>query len=1386
VHARAASIVETWLATRDLCHSLVGPRADRYLGGRSGTHWYPVAFAAKTFGCAISNYQASMRRPSTEGLESFRPSRGRIAVCCLGAASIRIMRGGEYESAVGPGKPLALAAYLAMAPDRRARRNHLVELLWGELEPASARHQLRNALFYLRGRLGDDFVLADDSFCALSPEAGLDVADFLDAIRRGQFEQALGSYAGAFLEGFASPGCREFEGWADIERAHLRSLALNAGESLCRGHLDAGRLSHARQAAARMVAIDPNAEVGRRLMLESVVASGDRLSAQVEAERLENWLREQERLPEAGTAVAIRLARDLTRAQDRNEGCRSSLVGELVGRESQFSELLAAWSGVGLGQAQFISVTGAAGIGKTRLLDDFARRLRTLRRRVVFVRAYAAEREVPFAFAAAFVHGLAQLPGAIAISKSAIPTLLDLNPRLQDQFPSEQLSHRPPRIDSATIVAVGELLAAVSDESPIAIVLDDAHWLDAESRSLLGAAIPRLESSPILIVSAARHPSSQLPLPPAAREIEVAPLRPADIHALISSIAVLPEYEVWPNELVQLLARASDGIPLEVLASLDRLVASGALVISDGTWKCSQVGRINLNDAAGGEAVSRLSETARRLAVGIAAVGLPVPRDALAQIAGGEAIATRELAALENAGFVWTSETSVQIAHDLIAERTLRGASAKERAEAEIAMGRALILRSERRLVERGIRLVVNDGDLDAASEAVADLVRARLKSMAPASTIAATLGRSVHEEIVQQLVRRLPIALRWRTQLRIAAGVAGFLVLSGTAIGALHARRTDRPAVLEIYEQLPGRERRGALLSLHPTDWFPEQPIRLRLGDARTDTLPKPRYGSDVLPGQERWAVEWNFGDRGGVDIRLDGPVGPIRRLTDSPADDTPVSWSPDGHYLAIETSRFDSLAHKRIGILDLATGQVRELTHDRLVQERPNWSHDGTRIAYTTHDFNSSLVDVCVTSVFGTGPTCWPQPTRAILIGWIGDQRLLLAEADSLTVLDLDTERATVVSGPVVSTQLAPNGDWIAYTKASVPGAVFVASATHPDVARRIIVDIGERRAVDMVWRREPAAEYLDTVAIVPSVDAVSLGVDYQLRAEGRTNEGASVAVRAPIWSSLTRDVATVDSAGLLTPHKPGVARISLSAGGWRTTSRSIVVVAARVPRVVLDEPWDSAFASRWHRFGQPLPRVLEHSEIGRAFLNNGDGDFFSGVYSSTAFNARDGLVIDAIVRTPITRSQWQMLILGFSRLDARAMSGWDHVTGYIPSDGTGLGCLIEYPRGEGGEALKEIGPPGDVGSHLARLRAMAKGLPTPVRVQVFPDGRCGIALDGTPIWVSPGAISNADSLNAVIEGNSVGTRILVGRVRISSGVSSDVDWRGCRGVCSPRAAK
>jgi DNA-binding SARP family transcriptional activator len=360
-----------------------------------------------------------------------------ISVAWVGALTLRTLgtiglyADEDASPILGPGKPLALLIYLAVTPGRRVSRDFLLHLLWSDLDPERARRALRQALFHLRRLLGEH-VLPGNEELLLMAELTTDRDAFLAAIERGELESAFDAYRGEFLPSFGVPGGVDFEQWADLERDRLCAAYLRCAELVVRRHLNHSRFREAQRCARAVRTHAPGAEAGWRLLLEVVCASNDFVSAAVEAGAVEQWAAAEGVKLEAATRSLIARARQVVPASGSSPD--STLVAELVGREREFAAITSACDTALSGHPCHIHITGAAGLGKTRLLRDVLARLRAAGTLVVEVRGAPGDRSIPYAFAADFALALASLPGARGVASAAAATLSALNPAVSSHL----------------------------------------------------------------------------------------------------------------------------------------------------------------------------------------------------------------------------------------------------------------------------------------------------------------------------------------------------------------------------------------------------------------------------------------------------------------------------------------------------------------------------------------------------------------------------------------------------------------------------------------------------------------------------------------------------------------------------------------------------------------------------------------------------------------------------------------------------------------------------------------------------------------------------------------------------------------------------------------
>jgi hypothetical protein len=471
---------------------------------------------------------------------------------------------------------------------------------------------------------------------------------------------------------------------------------------------------------------------------------------------------------------------------------------------------------------------------------------------------------------------------------------------------------------------------------------------------------------------------------------------------------------------------------------------------------------------------------------------------------------------------------------------------------------------------------------------------------------------------------------------------------------------------------------------------------------------------------------------------------------------------------------------------VFDTATGLARQITHGTAQDNLPTVSPDGTRIAFirAAQDTPPSL---CVTSIDGQHePECrliGGQPV-AWLLGWTGLDELALTTVGSgerpLVTYDWARDLRTEILGPYVfRPRLSPDRRWAAVS-ARINGVTGLRDMVVPLASpgnSRAVAGPGQRRDAVRWWQGAPDQSLLiDRLEFRDSVGTVLSGIGTRISVRAITAAGNEVPIRAPItWASSDSAIATVDSLGEVQVRSGGEFTVTASLGGWRTAHKTIRVIGT-APITVLRESWDSGWLQRWLPWGEPAPVVSTGPGAIRGLWSRGDGVYPSMVLSRDSFSVRDGLGIEMRISTSLTYAQHQRLkVLLLAGLDLRAFAQADQHKA-PPSVGTSESmCGIVFP----GEALwgaTRIALNGaipelmDLGPEATPLRT---GAWWTLRIQVLPDGRCGIAINHRVLRLSAEPIPVEATYHLWLGDESAGARLLHGPLQVWTGVRTDIRW-------------
>jgi adenylate cyclase len=422
----------------------------------------------------------------------------------------------------------------------------------------------------------------------------------------------------------------------------------------------------------------------------------------------------------AGPVPVFRLLRALETPR-RQRGLEAhGLASPLVGRDAELGGLLAAFDRVAGGQAEVVSVVGEAGVGKSRLLDEFLARLAAGGRlEHVTVRRVASSStgETTYGVVAAFFRegfgiapsdspdaardrlaaGLAAL-GAGAEERVRILTLAG---HVLGLARDPVVSHvDPEQLRRQFFLGMRAVLERRLAGGPVVLLVEDRHGADAASVDLLCAMADRLADRPLLLVVTSRPGAAPGALATGrARRtaVRLEPLPAGDSEALLRGLFG-DSAGALPAGMRELIVRRAGGNPFYVEEIVRGLIADGVLAQEGGRWTCRADAALeDVPVTVQGLILSRLDRLppdARLVAQEAAVVGPEFEGPLLARVSADATACERGLALLEAAGLVRSlpdpGPARYAFSHALVQEAIYQNLLLRRRTELHGRVGQAL------------------------------------------------------------------------------------------------------------------------------------------------------------------------------------------------------------------------------------------------------------------------------------------------------------------------------------------------------------------------------------------------------------------------------------------------------------------------------------------------------------------------------------------------------------------------------------------------------------------------------------------------------------------------------------------------------------------------
>lgn len=434
---------------------------------------------------------------------------------------------------LSPTKPhvFGAALYLGLRRGAAVHRSQLSALLWPDADDRVRGERLRWLLTQLR-RQGVAPPLRVAELGLGAADVHLDVDELVSA---PSVSAALAIAQGDILDGYAPQISDGYSRWLEDTRSSYRAIVVSALETWLGTNKRPTDPITVGAVARKILQLDPSHARAVKAASES-------------ATRSEGHVR------------------------GRTSNARPT---PLTGRGDILSRLLVGLTPNPTGHR--IGIAGPAGIGKSRILDEFSKSARAHGAQVARVHCNRGDFLRPHSLAAHLARTLTQLRGALGAEPNSIATIQ----RFLDNAKARLTAVTDADDRVAVVAALSDVIGAIGDDGPIVIAIDDAQWAEPASWSILShlfAALPAASGACIIAAhantteDAAKVFRQAFPTDCAVSEMSVdtlwlSPLSEEEIRLLCVTRA---EPRTVPPVILDTLARRAGGIPLVAEALVDR------------------------------------------------------------------------------------------------------------------------------------------------------------------------------------------------------------------------------------------------------------------------------------------------------------------------------------------------------------------------------------------------------------------------------------------------------------------------------------------------------------------------------------------------------------------------------------------------------------------------------------------------------------------------------------------------------------------------------------------------------------------------------------------------------------------------------------------------
>jgi DNA-binding SARP family transcriptional activator len=410
--------------------------------------------------------------------------------------------------------PRTILFYLA-SRGTLVSREQLLNLFWEDIPPTKARGNLRGALSRIRSEIpNSDLLIHHNDLVGLDAESiSVDQQDFIayhdsfgnkpwiipadETIPGKIFQPMLRAanlwHGSQFMEGIDLPDTRSLDSWWQQTNLHLTNLRSRLCSRICDHYRASGQFEKALTFARTALENDNLDEDVHLRVLVLLVDMGRYQEARQYYSSIVKLLSDE--LDTQPSQQLVSVYRQIqqrtfsTRHPSQPEWrLRASVHTPFVGRQAEFDKLQTV-----LEQGGGTVISGESGIGKTRMVQEFCE-LFASDRRIFITHCRPSEINLPYQPIIEILRNQISTSDWQDISNIWTEPLALILPELLPKYSSPNppsLSGDPEYNRSTLLEAIRQVFLTISKKSNLVLFLDDVHWADEATLSVISYLLER-------------------------------------------------------------------------------------------------------------------------------------------------------------------------------------------------------------------------------------------------------------------------------------------------------------------------------------------------------------------------------------------------------------------------------------------------------------------------------------------------------------------------------------------------------------------------------------------------------------------------------------------------------------------------------------------------------------------------------------------------------------------------------------------------------------------------------------------------------------------------------------------------------------------------------